>query len=245
MVCYLAMHPEGVNRDELAGLLWGEKDLSKGRHSVRQALSRIRADLGVEVFASEAPVRLVSGVVHTDLTELREAIEAGNVDGAEALWRGEPFTGISVNGEERWDEWVREVKSAAKRLLVTGLEERALAAVGDGGIDLAVDELRRAATLVPDRVETWVHLIQLQIDFGRVREARTSLADAWSHLDADLYKERLGPLERRVSMGPDAALMDVDGSVVARESDLAAASALWRSAVDGQLGFLVFEGGEG
>jgi thymidylate kinase len=46
-------------------------------------------------------------------------------------------------------------------------------------------------------------------------------------------------------MGPDAALMDVDGSVVARESDLAAASALWRSAVDGQLGFLVFEGGEG
>jgi DNA-binding SARP family transcriptional activator len=245
LVCYLALHPEGVDRDELADLLWGEKDVSKGRHSVRQALSRIRSDMGPEVFASEAPVKLVSGVVNTDLKELRAAIESGDVDGAERLWRGEPFTGISVNGEDRWEEWVGEVKSAAKRLLVTGLEERALGVVAEGGIDEAIEELRRAALLVPDRVETWVHLIQLQIDYGRVREARTSLADAWSYVDANIYEDRLGPLERRVSMGPDAALMDLDGSVVARESDLAAASARWRSAVEGHSGVLVFEGSTG
>lgn len=245
LICYLALHPDGVDRDELASLLWGGKDLSKGRHSVRQALSRIRSDLGPEVFSSQAPVTLAPGVVLTDFAELRGAVEEGDVDRADRLWRGEPFSGLSVNGEAGWDAWVSEVKSVSKRLFVTGLEERALNAVGSGEIDRAVEELQRAVVLVPDRVETWVHLIQMLVDFGRVREARTSLADAWSHLQAELYEERLGALERRVAMGPDAGLVDVDGGIVARESDLAAASALWRTAVGGRTGILLFEGPAG
>ena len=160
VLIFLAFHPEGVERDELAGLLWGEKELARGRQSVRQALSQLRKDLGPEIFATEEPVRLVSGVVQTDFQELRDAVEKGALEAALQVWRGEPLTGLSAFGPS-WKEWAEELADSCKRILVVGLEERALAAVGRGELDQGVEELKRAAALVPQRVETWAHLIEV------------------------------------------------------------------------------------
>ena len=245
VACYLALHPEGVEQDQLAGLLWGTTDLPEARHSVRRTLSKLQDHLGRGIFASESPVRLQEGAVRTDLEDLRDAIRRGEVDLAEGFWRGEPLSGVSISGEVGWDSWVADTRNRAKGLLVAGLEERALALEEDGGIDEAVEALRRAALLMPQRVEIWSRLVQLQIDSGQEGEAGTSLAEAQSHLAEDLYEDRLGPLEGSVRMSPDAATVDATEAIAAREADLAAAGDMWLASTAGTTGFLVFEGGDG
>src|ERR1700748_418992 len=45
LLAYLALHAEGVSRDDLAELLWGEKPDRQARQSLRQAILSIRKDL--------------------------------------------------------------------------------------------------------------------------------------------------------------------------------------------------------
>lgn len=53
LLIYLALSPNRTRtRSHLLGLLWPEKDEAQARHSLNQALSRLRAELGAERFTS-------------------------------------------------------------------------------------------------------------------------------------------------------------------------------------------------
>ena len=79
MVSYLAMNPDGAERDCLARLLWSGADTSKGRHSVRQALSRLRQAVGAEALVGSDPIRLAPGLITVDVDVLRAAVASSRI----------------------------------------------------------------------------------------------------------------------------------------------------------------------
>src|SRR5688572_31692427 len=62
LLAYLARRsPRGVTRAELAALLWGHRDESRARHSLRQSLSELKAELGDPLEITPDTVRLRAG----------------------------------------------------------------------------------------------------------------------------------------------------------------------------------------
>jgi DNA-binding SARP family transcriptional activator len=54
LLVYLALSPQHTRtRDHLLGLLWPEKTQDKARHSLNEAVRRLRAGLGTERLISE------------------------------------------------------------------------------------------------------------------------------------------------------------------------------------------------
>ena len=245
MVSYLAMNPDGAERDHLARLLWSGGDASKGRHSVRQALSRVRQALGSEAFIGSDPIQLAPGLVSVDLETLRSVVKRGEIDRALTLWGGEPFAGLSISEEPGWTSWVSQVREETHALLAAGLEEAAAGALGQGSREDAIQYLGKATEVLPRRAEAWARLVEVQTDLGRLRDARTTLAAAWAALDADTYEARLGDLERRVSLGGDPSTAQSENDVLGREADLAAVAEAWRGSLEGRTSVIVFQAPRG
>ena len=244
MVSYLATNPDGAERDELARLLWSGGDSSKGRHSVRQALSRIRQALGSDALIGSDPIQLVSGLVTVDVESLRAAVSSGEIDTALDLWVGEPFAGLSISEEPVWAAWVDQVREETHALLAAGLEDASAAAVSGGSAEDAIRYLEKATEVLPERPEAWARLVEVQTDFGRLRDARTTLGAAWAALDAETYEARLGDLERRVSLGGDPSTAKEE-DVLGRDADVAAVAEAWRTSLEGRTSVVVFQAGWG
>src|SRR5687767_4495665 len=99
LLAYLARRsPRGVAREELASLLWGDREESRARHSLRQSLTELRAELGDTLEISAETVRIIPGGVELDLRDFEQAIEAGRDEDARKLWRGEFLSGCEDLG---------------------------------------------------------------------------------------------------------------------------------------------------
>ena len=66
------------------------------------SLRLIRRSVGAKALIGADPVRLLPGLITVDLGELRAAVASGDIDGALAVWGGEPFAGLSSPGELGW-----------------------------------------------------------------------------------------------------------------------------------------------
>ena len=191
------------------------------------------------------PIRLVPGLVTVDVTVLRRAVSSGEIDRALLVWGGEPFAGLSISEEGGWTAWVDQVRAETRALLAAGLEDAAAAAVTRGSPEDAIRYLGKATETLPRRAEAWARLVEVQTDFGRLRDARTTLAAAWSALAADTYEARLGDLERRVSLGGDPSRAQSENDVLGREADTAAVAEAWRTSLEGRTSVVVFGAGVG
>jgi hypothetical protein len=138
----------------------------------------------------------------------------------------------------------RQIREA-HALLAAGLEDAAAAAGSGGAAEEAIRYLIRATEILPQRAEAWARLVEVQIDFGRLRDARTTLGAAWAALEPDTYEACLGELERRVSLGGDPSTAESEDDVFGREADVAAVSEAWRACQEGQVTVMVFQSGPG
>jgi two-component SAPR family response regulator len=101
-LAYLALHPQGASRDELIEALWPAQDPKRTRPRFWQSVTEARKALGdAWVHQGERYQRDRSGV-GVDLDNLDRLLTAGSRDGggdpaalegALALWRGEPLEG--------------------------------------------------------------------------------------------------------------------------------------------------------
>ncbi len=133
----------------------------------------------------------------------------------------------------------------AHALLAAGLEDAAAAAGSGGAAEEAIQYLIRATEILPQRAVAWARLVEVQIDFGRLRDARTTLGAAWAALEPDTYETCLGELERRVSLGGDPSTAESEDAVFGREADVASVSEAWRACQEGQATVIVFQSGPG
>lgn len=126
---YLAQHPTGkAHRDHLAGMLWGERDNAKARGSLRQTLFDLRSCHPAVARALEVDrqsVRLVPGVLETDVERMQADLVAGRVPEdlmtashvLEQLFYGSEDIG------EGFADWVIEQRATLSRQWLTLMEQ--------------------------------------------------------------------------------------------------------------------------
>jgi DNA-binding SARP family transcriptional activator len=112
LLTYLVLEPGPHSREELAGLLWGESSDEEARASLRQALKRLRGDLG-EILQCDRSVIQLCGPIDCPVREFRERVLqeprlAMEVDVPRFL------AGFSIRHAPQFEEWATELR---RRLL--------------------------------------------------------------------------------------------------------------------------------
>lgn len=171
LTAYLALSPGRLrHRGELAELLWGSRDESLARHSLRQALSAIRQSLtraGIDALVSEGDrVGFDPNAIATDVAQLDAALRDGSPRALSVLsdlWRGDLLTGMDIR-EESFEEWLTRER--------TGMRERALGGLlrlldqqsRDGPAGAAMDTARMILKLDPTHEATHRSLMRLHAE---------------------------------------------------------------------------------
>jgi DNA-binding SARP family transcriptional activator len=132
LVAHLALSPDFErSRDHLIGLLWAERSQSKARHSLNEAIRRLRAGLGAERLVTRGDViRLSPDGLEVDVLQFRD-LRDSDPAAALALVRGPFMEGFTVEGAPDFEDWASEWRrrlnrETAELLLLRG--EAALAA---------------------------------------------------------------------------------------------------------------------
>src|SRR5262249_20311663 len=101
-----ASHPRGLTRDKLMTWLWPERDAERARGLLNQAIHVVRRTLGAEAILSAGDeLRLNPQVVSCDLIAFEEAVAAGDLERAAALYAGPFLDGFFLGDSADFEEW--------------------------------------------------------------------------------------------------------------------------------------------
>lgn len=135
VLAYLAAEDDRPHRrDTLLGLFWPTLDTSRARRALSQTLYSLRRDIGPDLLLSRGneEVHLDYERLWCDATAFGERIDAGDLEEALALYRGDFLPGLHVSDARQFEEWLHRVR--------TGHREAAV----DAALELAADRHRVA-----------------------------------------------------------------------------------------------------
>ena len=188
LLSYVARRgPKPVQRDELAALLWGQRDEDKARQSLRHALHQLRRALGDAVEATNEYVRVPDGMIDVDATLLETDIAAGRLAEGLERWAGDFLRGAEdVGGGEDYTAWLERERESLRRTAVVGFtrivdQERA----ANNSPDL-LRWTRRWAERFPNDETAHLRLIDALQRNNDLNEARNIYADFVARLKAEL-----------------------------------------------------------
>ncbi len=158
LLVYLALSPTGSrSRNQVLGVLWPEKDEARARHSLNEALHRLRASLGATRLRSQGEsITLNRDALDVDAVRFA-ALATANPAEALALLRGDFLEGFAVVDAAEFEDWASAERARLKALGVSALVNDGERALEAGGLAAAREAARRALTLEPYG-ETAVHL---------------------------------------------------------------------------------------
>ena len=192
LLAFLAMHRgAAIPRGRLAGLLWGERDEERARHSLSQALTTFRSILGPAATLLEAcqdGVRLASDGLVVDVDVFESAARSqdqATLQEACDLYRGAFLEGIKVN-EAGFEEWMLGERYRLDALAADACARLLELQIPAGDIDAAIGTARRLIALAPLDESAHARLIQLYAAQGR-----RGLAEAHFARCADLLRREL------------------------------------------------------
>lgn len=133
LLAYIARKsPKGASRDELATLLWGERDEDKARQSLRHALHQLRRALGDAIDTTGEQVR-VTDAVSIDASMLDADIANGRLRDGVQRWAGDFLAGAEDAGGEEYAAWLERERERLRRTVVSGFSR-------------LIEELRRSGS---------------------------------------------------------------------------------------------------
>jgi DNA-binding SARP family transcriptional activator/Tfp pilus assembly protein PilF len=241
--------PRGVTRAELAALLWGNRDETRARHSLRQSISELKAELGESLEITSETVRLTPGAVALDLRTFETAAEAGPEEEAAKLWQGDFLAGCEDLAAEELRTWIEQERAGLHAQLARvyrRLADRARAS-GDWRSAIAVaEEWCRALPYDEDAHRSAVETLRIA---GKNAEAAARHAGFVSRLRTDLDAS---PSEEFVRLG---ATLDLDAGplrrgqrgllspdLVGRTDALGLLQLTWREATGGRGAVALIQG---
>lgn len=131
VLAYLAAaRPRGFHRrDKVVALFWPELPTERARAALRITLTRIRDALGGDVLITRGAdeIAIDASRLWCDVSAIDDAVRAGHLHDAVALYRGAFLDGIHIEGTaEELEHWIETERSRIRSELV-----RALAASSD------------------------------------------------------------------------------------------------------------------
>ena len=181
--------PRAVRREEVQALFWGERSEEKARHSLRQVVLTLRRELGAGFEADAGSMRVVAGTVQYDVKEFVEAVDAGRLEHAIALWSGDFLLGCEDIGAEGFRAWL-EVERERLRRLLASCHERMVAEVEATGDVIRAAQLAGAwSAAFPLDARASARHIELLCVNARVAEAAAAQGVFTQRLRVELDEE--------------------------------------------------------
>lgn len=258
LLAYLSADaPRPIPRSDLAALLWGDRDEARARHSLRQALLRLRRLVGSGLEVTPRSARVGAGVVELDLTALEEDLAAGRLADAVERARGPFLPGLEDLGSEPFRQWVLEQRVGLQRRLEWALEELAVSAERRGAWEDMAAWAQRWSELEPFAERPQLLKIEALERAGRAADALAEHSRFVARLSGELgvspsasFLESVERIERRGRLHPglapspgSAALFTPD--LIGRSEEMGDVEAAWRAARDGNPAVLILEGEPG
>jgi DNA-binding SARP family transcriptional activator/TolB-like protein/tetratricopeptide (TPR) repeat protein len=166
-----------VGRERIIGLLWPEHRAAAARHLLSESLYVLRKELGENAFVSSGDeVGLNGEVLRSDVEAFESAIDAGDVEGAAALYRGPFLDGFAVADAPEFERWAEGERDRLARIHTRALECLATARDGEGRPAEAAGWWRRLVAMDPfnSRVAT---RLMLALDASGERAAALWFAE--------------------------------------------------------------------
>jgi TolB-like protein len=232
LLAYLALSPaQPRSREELVGLLWGDRGEEQARSSLRQSLSELRKALGDPdnslLVTGRDTVSLNAEAVDVDVSEFDRLIDDGTpkaLERAAEIYRGDLLDGIGVN-DPAFEDWLRNERQR--------LNERACEAFSKlldhqaaEDTEHAVATARRLLALDPLREATYRALMRIYVGRGertlalkQYQACRDVLATELG-ISPESETERLVEEIRTDSAGTGEAIAPASGPRVPRAEPL-------------------------
>ena len=163
-------------RSELTTLFWPESDGVRGRHGLRQALSRVRKSLGGAVLTGTDPVGVDRGLVEWDVDLFERALERGDLSAALDLWRG-PFLNGAAEGLS-WEagDWLERRRRELDGMLLDAGRGAVRGRMMNEDFESALALVARLQERLPGDRGLIIDSAELLIELGRPHEAEARLA---------------------------------------------------------------------
>ncbi len=107
LLAYLALATKPLSRDHIAELFWGDRDEDRARHSMREALSKLRQILGPDAIPQRSSSVALSASVplSVDARSFIAASIAGDTRKVAELYAGPFLDGVHVGGSRTFEDW--------------------------------------------------------------------------------------------------------------------------------------------
>lgn len=122
-MAYAAIEQRPVARSDAATLLWGDTTDKAARLSLRQAIWRLRSELGEALVVTASEISIDRALVSVDVNLISTAVAAGRYREAVALDGGEFLEGADAGATNDFETWVEEVRSRTRTQLVVALQQ--------------------------------------------------------------------------------------------------------------------------
>lgn len=138
----------GITREKVVGILWPESDEEQARHTLSQTLYLLRREAGDAWVAGSTQLRLAASIT-SDVVQLQDALSAGQLERAAALYAGPFLDGFYLAGAPAFEQWVEETRARLQSGVRRALETLARSAVAAGAHREAAGWWQRLLELDP------------------------------------------------------------------------------------------------
>ena len=112
VLAYLAHAPHGVDRIDLARRFWPASEEGRAKHSLRQALSELKAVLGDGLEIGPDLVRIRPEALTIDTRLFLAEIADQRWTEALARWQGDFLSGLEDVGDDAWRRWLAHERAS-------------------------------------------------------------------------------------------------------------------------------------
>ncbi len=164
LLAYLVLaNPRGFHRrDTLIALFWPESDDEHARTGLRIALSFLRRELGDDVIITRGDdVAVKRESVRCDVDAFELALNAGDLENALSLYRGDLLPGLHVSMSPDFERWLEAERERLRRRAHDAALKLSASYESAGDSKGAVKWLRFALNLAPDDEAVVQRLIRL------------------------------------------------------------------------------------
>ena len=201
LLVYLAVDSPASfrRRDTLLATFWPERDRTRARNALNQALHFLRTALGPDAIETRGreELRIAPERLWCDAVAFRERLREGDGSGALELYGGDLLEGFHVDGVTRLERWLVRERAELRRTARDTAVALSAEARDAGRLTDAMARLRRALEIVPSDEETARELLRLLFASGRRAAAVRE------------YRKLARWLERELGVAPSASTRQV------------------------------------
>jgi DNA-binding SARP family transcriptional activator len=232
----------GASRDHLIDLLWADADLEHARQSLRQVAWQLRRKLGDEALIGEGDLLTLNAPIAADYLDLSEALRAGVLGRAIALYTGDFLGDFGVPGGAAFEQWADLLRERLRSGWIRALDTLAHQRHSEGAFREAVALARRRRDADPSHESAWRFVVESVLfsgdSVGAAMEARTleRLLAQEQRVPEPQTQALLAQIRELPPVLADKGVTGLQGDLIGREAEFRRLVEAWERARKGDGG---------